>query len=228
VSEAIRRECERYGLDAAKAEVIRPAVDPQVFYPEANSKAQDGAFHVVSVGNLSWVKGFEYALEAVRLLADRGVDVRFDIIGHGPERHRLLYTIADLGLGERVRLLGRREPEEVRAHLRKADAFLLSSVTEGISNAVLEAMSTGVPVVTTDCGGMGEAVTDGVEGFVVPTRDPAAIASALTRLAADATLRIRMGDAARLRIVGEFSLSRQVERFVSLCQKNVGLRGGQA
>jgi glycosyltransferase involved in cell wall biosynthesis len=97
-----------------------------------------------------------------------------------------------------------------------ADVFLLASLSEGISNAVLEAMACGITVVTTNCGGMAEAVTDGIEGFVVPVRDPCSMAHRLEKLATDRELCRRMGLAARDRIVREFTLTRQAESFVSL------------
>ena len=94
--------------------------------------------------------------------------------------------------------------------------FVLSSLSEGISNAALEAMACGLPVVTTDCGGMREAIRDGVEGFVVPMRDPDAIAVALVRVASDEGLRQRIGQAARQRIVEAFSIERQIRAFQAL------------
>jgi colanic acid/amylovoran biosynthesis glycosyltransferase len=128
----------------------------------------------------------------------------------------VLYTIHDLDLQDHARLLGRLPAVEVRARLQRADAFVLSSLSEGISNAVLEAMSCAVPVVTTDCGGMREAVDDGVEGFVVPVRDAATMADALQKLAASPGLRERMGRAGRARIEREFTLDRQAAAFVRL------------
>jgi len=218
VSEAIREEAARYGLEHAKAHVIRPAVDPEFFLPAAKRRADDGVFRVVSTGSLHWVKGYEYALAAVRRLTGLGVPVQFDILGDGrkAEGQRLQYTILDLGLEPNVRLRGSVDRAAVRSALHEADAFLLASVSEGISNAVLEAMACGIPVVTTGCGGMREAVTDGVEGFVVPVRNPAALAAALARLARDRELRERMGGAGRERILHEFTMARQIEEFESL------------
>lgn len=218
VSEAIKREAMKYGLDPAKARVIHPAVDVDFFCPSEQCGPDDGAFRVVTTGSLVWVKGHEYALQAIRHLVDRGIAVQFDLIGDGPERQRILYTIQDLGLEERVHLHGRLEPEEVRNRLQHADAFLLSSVSEGISNAVLEAMACGLPVVTTDCGGMREAVTNNVEGCVVPVRNPKAMSQALATLREDPELRMRMGQAARKRVLQEFTLSQQIVNFAALCQ----------
>jgi glycosyltransferase involved in cell wall biosynthesis len=100
--------------------------------------------------------------------------------------------------------------------LQSAHAFLLSSLSEGISNAALEAMACGLPVVTTDCGGMREAVTDSVHGFVVPRRNPDAMAAALSRLIGNSPLRSSIGSQARERVLRDFTLNHQVDAFVRL------------
>ncbi len=216
VSEAIRDEATRYGLDPAKATVIRPAVDPDVFRPADVPRAPWERLRVVSTGDVIWRKGYEYALTAVRLLVDRGVPVQFDIIGSGRENQRLLYTIQDLQLNDYVTWHGRLGPDEVVRRLQAADVCLLSSLSEGISNAVLEGMACGLPAVTTDVGGMREAVSDGVEGILVPARDPAAIADALAELWRRPELRAAMGAAGRARVVADFRLENQVDAFARL------------
>jgi glycosyltransferase involved in cell wall biosynthesis len=219
VSGAIEAEATMHGLDRAKSRVIHPAVDPEVFRPPERARRGTGPWRVVAVGSLSWKKGFEYALRAIRLARDAGTDLELEIIGDGVDRQRLLFGIEDLGLSGCVRLSGKLPAEGVRERLQNADMFLLSSVSEGISNAALEAMAAGLPVVTTDCGGMGEAISDGVEGFVVPTRDVTQMAAALGRLAAHGELRLRMGAAARARVLGEFTLDRQVRAFAELLEE---------
>ncbi|MBX2990060.1 MAG: glycosyltransferase family 4 protein [Bacteroidetes bacterium] len=218
VSEAIMHEAMKYGLDARKAHVIRPAVDADFFSPDREGRRTMDSLRVVTTGSLIWRKGFEYALQAVQSAKKAGVAIRFDVIGDGPERQRVVYTIHDLGLHADVRLLGSQNSESVREHLRNADVFLLSSLSEGISNAALEGMSCGLPVVTTECGGMREAVDDGVEGFVVPVRDPEAMADALVKLADDEGLRKRMGGNARARIEQAFSIRDQIGKWLSLLE----------
>jgi glycosyltransferase involved in cell wall biosynthesis len=205
-----------YGLDPGKARVIHPAVDPDFFRPGDRAQSADGTVNIITTGSLAWVKGYEYALLAVRNLLDQGISAHLSIIGDGQDYSRLLYTIADLNLEGKVHLHGRLTPLEIRHRLQEADAFLLSSLSEGVSNAVLEAMACGLPVVTTDCGGMTEAVTDGVQGLVVPVRDPEAMAAALARLSADTELARRLGQAARQRILQDFTLKRQVQKFIEL------------
>ena len=217
VSEAIKREATRYGLDPAKAWVIRPAVDPDFFKPvERDQPKSRGFYQIITTGSLLWRKGYEYALLAIRSLVDKGISVRFEIIGDGPEQQRVLYTIHDLELEQYVHLVGYLPPEEVKSRLQQADVFLLSSLSEGISNAVLEAMACGLPVVTTDCGGMREAVTNGIEGFVVPVRDVEATVNALMKLWCDAGLRWKMGQAARKRILKDFTLDQHIQKWKEL------------
>jgi colanic acid/amylovoran biosynthesis glycosyltransferase len=222
VSRKILEEARAYGLDPNKASIIRPAVDPKFFRPRGEeADAAAACLRIITTGSLIWRKGHEFALLAVARLRDRGIAARMEIIGEGPERARVLYTAHDLGLDDAVTLPGRLPPEQVRDRLRAADVFLLPSLSEGISNAVLEAMACELPVVTTDCGGMGEAVDDGVEGFVVPVREPHAMAEALARLALDAGLRRQMGRAARQRVERDFDLRQQIDRWVDLCRRVV-------
>jgi colanic acid/amylovoran biosynthesis glycosyltransferase len=216
VSEAIKQQATEYGLDSSKARIIRPAVDPDFFLHNRSLARKTAPFRLLSVGSLVWVKGYEYALLSVRRLLDSGLSVQFDIVGVGPERQRILYTVHDLGLVEHVHLLGKLSPTEIREQLASADAFLLSSVSEGISNAVLEAMASGLPVVTTDCGGMREVLRDGIEGFVVPVRDVNAMAEALRRIAADEELASRLARAARQRVECELNLKEQSKQFLQL------------
>jgi colanic acid/amylovoran biosynthesis glycosyltransferase len=216
VSEAIKQEAMNYGLEPQKAWVIRPAVDPDFFCPPGQMPQKATPLHIITTGSLIWRKGYEYALLAVRQLVDEQVPICLDIIGDGRERQRLLYTIQDLGLQEVVHIHGCLAPEQVRDKLQQAHVFLLASLSEGISNAVLEAMACGLPIVTTDCGGMREAVTDGIEGFIVPVRDPQAIARAIYALEQQPDLRYQMGCAGRKRIERDFRLSQQSRQFRDL------------
>lgn len=225
VSQAILEEASLFGLDKEKTAVVRPAVDVNFFYPLNQPAPANKPFTVVSTGSLIWRKGYEYALLAMRRLKDAGIPLRYQVIGQGPEEQRLRYTIHDLGLEPQVELLGRQPPEVVRAKLQQADAFLLSSLSEGIANAILEAMACGIPVVTTDCGGLREAVSDGVEGFVVPLRQPEAMAQALHKLWQDPALRRRMGERGRARVWADFNLDKQIPQFLALFQQ--ALRSGE-
>jgi glycosyltransferase involved in cell wall biosynthesis len=216
VSEAICREATLYGLDPAKSVVIRPAVDPAVFCPAPQRRPPDGTLRVIMTGSVIWRKGYEHALSAIDRLRVCGVPVTLEIIGSGEEEQRLLYTLNDLELTDCVEWRGQLPAPAVVERLQAADVFLLASVSEGISNALLEAMACGLPVVTTDIPGMDEAVTDGMEGFIVPPRDARAMAAALEQLGQDDAARRRMGEAGRARVLSDFRLDDQVTSFEHL------------
>jgi colanic acid/amylovoran biosynthesis glycosyltransferase len=220
VSEAVREEAARYGLEHAKARVIHPAVNTDYFRPPPVAESAPEVLRVVGVGRLGWVKGYGYAIEAVASLARAGVPVTYEIIGGEPEpdtgeasdRSRLLYLIHELGLHDRVTLLGAVPPGAVRERLWASDVLLQASLSEGLPNTVLEAMACGLPVVVTDCGGLREAVDHGIEGLVCPRRSPQALADALGSLR-DRALARRMGEAGRKRVCAEFTLERQIDSF---------------
>jgi glycosyltransferase involved in cell wall biosynthesis len=124
--------------------------------------------------------------------------------------------VADAGLEDHVELVRRATSQEVARRLQGSHVYLLPSLDEGLPTVVLEAMASGVPVVATDCGGVSEAVTDGVEGLLVPPRDAEALAAALTRLWRDPELRRRMGEAGRRTATSNFTLERQLAEFHTL------------
>lgn len=216
VSDAIAEEAASLGLDREKFRIIRPAVDLEFFSPGVPKRWSPPALALISTGSLIWKKGWEYALQALRQALDNGANAHLRIVGDGPDKQRVQFTIEDLGLAERVTLLGKRPRTEVRDLLRESDAFVLASLSEGISNAVLEAMACGLPVITTDVGGMREAVQDGVEGLVVASRDATALATAIENLAVNQALRSRMGVAARAKAEAEFGLDHQTDQFLEL------------
>jgi glycosyltransferase involved in cell wall biosynthesis len=197
--------------------VNRPAVPTEKISPKDRWAANDPPI-ILAVGRLVWIKGYDYFLAALSRLKQSGIAFKAQIIGDGPLYAQLRYSIEDLNLKPEVELLGPLTSVEVLERMRRADLFVLSSHAEGISNAALEAMATGLPIVTTNAGGMPEAVRDGIDGYVVPARDIPALTDGLRSLLIDAGLRERMGRAARSRAEADFSLSRQVEVFEQLYQ----------
>jgi glycosyltransferase involved in cell wall biosynthesis len=203
--------------------VNRPAVATDRIIPKNNWAENDPPL-ILAVGRLVWIKGYDYLLAALSRLKQAGIAFRAQIIGDGPLYAPLGYSIEDLNLKPEVELLGALPAAEVLSRLRAADLFVLSSHAEGISNAALEAMAVGLPVVTTNAGGMSEAVRDGIEGYVVPVRDINALADRLKSLLTDPTQRERMGLSARSRAEAEFSLSRQAEVFEQMYQTVIANR----
>lgn len=229
VSQAVREEAVRFGLDRAKARVIHTAIDVDFFSPAPRGDRDPEELRVIGIGRLHWQKGYDLAIEAVASLARAGVPVSYEILGGEPsartgkasDRGRLLYLIHELGLEGRVRLLGRVSQEVVRDRLRASDVLLQTSHFEGHPNAVLEAMACALPVVVTDWSGVGEAVEHDVEGLVCPRGSPQVLADALGSLR-DPALARRLGDAGRQRVLAEFTLEQQLESFRRLYAEMAG------
>ncbi len=187
VSDDMAATVRSYGAPAEKILVNRPAVDTarwagvgRVDPVERGTAA--APLRVLSVGRLHWKKGFDDAIRAVAAARDAGVAVEYRIAGHGPEREKLDYLRASLGVTDEVTLLGWQDQPAVEAQLAWADAFFLPSLSEGISNSALEALAAGVPVVSTRCGGMDEVLRTPDIGTLVEVGDVAAMASALGEL----------------------------------------------
>lgn len=204
--------------------LIPPAIDASAFEPAEDSTEAEGAtvgtptrpLRILSVGRLAWIKGYTYALDAVRQLRGAGVECEYRIVGDGDYRQAVGYTVRDLEIEDRVVLVGSLPRAEIIAQMRWADVFLHAAVSEGFCNAVLEAQAMQLPVVCSDAGGLPENVVDGKTGFVVPRRDPQALAERLVRLAKDPALRRRMGRAGRKRVLQHFGVADQVEAFAHL------------
>ncbi len=159
-------------------------------FAPATEKTPSPKFRVVSAGWLKEYKGFHVVLEAVAILAARGVDVVFDLAGDGPQRVYLERLAARLGVSDRLKLHGFLDHGRLLELYRDADAFAIGSMEmpglgrqDVIPNVIAEAMAVGVPVVATDMAGIPELVEDGVDGLLVAQRDPEAMADALERLA---------------------------------------------
>ena len=198
--------------------VNRPAINPDQIKQIKTDYSLGNPVRLIIVGRLDWKKGLDYLFAAVEKLHKNGINVQLDVIGKGDLYSRLRFAIFDMGLSEHINLHGYMKPHDVMNHLVTADMFVLSSHTEGLSNAVLEAMAVGVPVITTNAGGMAEAVRDGQDGIVVPVRDSHAIYEAIKRLIADETLRKEMAISARARIISDFTLERQGRVFEEMYQ----------
>ena len=149
--------------------------------------ASPDTFLVGTVANFRAQKDYPNLLAAARLLADRSVSARVVAVGQGPQEAETRALHASLDLGDRVLLTGRRD--DAVAVMGACDAFVMASSNEGLPVAIMEALALGLPVVSTAVGGIPEAITDGVEGLLVPARDPEALAGAITRVATDPTLR---------------------------------------
>lgn len=231
LSDDLRERALDLGLDPSKVIVNNWGVDAGFFSPVPGERVpstpepQTSALRVVSVGHLHWVKGYEYALQALNEARMAGMEFLYEILGRDAGALMSVRTaIRDLELDEHVVLRGDCSRTEVRDALRAADVFMLASLSEGRCTAKLEAMAAGVPVVVTDVGGMGEGLTDGVDSVLVPSRDPKALASALLALAADPARRRKIGAEARKRALIDFGAPAGARLMVEQYQRLIDER----
>lgn len=177
---------------------------------------------ILSVARLIEKKGLGDLLAAADILRHRGRVFRLEIIGGGPLREPLKAQAKRLGLADRVRLPGAQAHDVVCLAYHRASVFVLPCVVasngdrDGIPNVLLEAMASGVPVLSTPVSGIPELIESGRDGLLVPPNDPAALAEAIDKLLASQELRERLARAARAKIESSFSLDASAERLFAL------------
>ena len=199
VSEEVRQHC--VAVDRIKpslVETIYNGIDVAEWVTASTPAKVPGTSVVATVGNIRRVKGHDVFIKAAASVVAQFPWVSFNIAGDvlEPEYFEELQTlIRDLNLSDHFHFVG--GVANLREYLSTADIFVLPSRSEGFSNAIVEAMAASLPVVATNVGGNAEAVTDGVSGFVVPSEDPGALATAIIRLLSDPSKAQEMGTAGK-------------------------------
>jgi glycosyltransferase involved in cell wall biosynthesis len=183
---------------------------------ERDRPAGAGEF-LLFVGVLRRGKGLDVLLDA---LARATTAPPLCVVGDGPERAALETQARELGIADRVRFVG--EVADPSPYYARARLFVFPSWAEGLSNALLEAMSYGLPVVATRIGGNVDVVEDGVTGLLVEPGRPADLAAALEHVLRDESLAQRLGAGARAVIRAEYTLERTAERYLQLYRSALG------
>ena len=178
---------------------------------------------VVVVANLRPEKGHDVLIEAAVPVLRRFPDARFEIVGAGPERPKLVARADARRVAHAFSFLG--HCEDVAARLAAADIFVLPSRSEAFPNAVLEAMAAGLPIVASGVGGVGELIEEGQTGMLVPPDDPGSLADRLSALMAEPTLGARLGTAARAHAQAHYSFDRMVGAFEGIYLSELARRG---
>jgi glycosyltransferase involved in cell wall biosynthesis len=184
---------------------------------------------VVSAGRLFPVKRYEDLLAATALARKSIEGLHLVLLGDGPERQRLGSLTRELGLGDIVHFPGWRE--DAARWIACADAFVLTSRSEGLPMAALEAMALGIPIIATSVGDLPEVLRGGEAGILVPVGAPQDVANAIVRLARDPLAAARVGRAGRTRVAQAYSQDAMVDAYTALYGRNgrapVGLSGGE-
>ena len=231
VAESLAKDLtERSGVDRRKVTVIHNGVDLERFSPSRADGASvpqelslEGAAVVGIIGRLTEQKGHIYFLRALRRLRDFFPGIRALIVGDGPLREQLERQAHLIGVGEHCAFLGvRQDIPEIMAAI---NVVAVPSLSEGFPYVVLEAMAMARPVVASRVSGVPEIIEDGVNGMLIPPRDPAALAAAIGFLLNHPVEASRLGQQARALVQERFSVERMVKETQDLYTALLGQRG---
>lgn len=236
ISNFFRERLLKLGFSPRRTTVHHVGVDCSKFAFRPRTKAQGESIGLLTVGRLVPKKGVEFALRALGVLKQRGQlsQFHYDIIGDGPEREALVALCAKLGLNEAVTFHGGMDHGKIAEWMQQSDLFLAPSVTaangdmEGIPTTIMEAMASGMPIVTTDHSGISELVQDSVSGFLCRERDFDKLADRLRFLSNNRELWPEFGREGRRTVEADFNIRSQnlrvIQRYNELLGKGAELR----
>lgn len=218
-----------WGVPEHKIAAIYNGVPMDAFFavpPERPAAPGDGPV-ITTLGRMTRQKAHADLLRAAKLVLARRPDARFMIAGNGYLMDELQHQAAELGIADRVAFPGMRR--DIPQALAESDVFVLSSLWEGLPVSAVEAMAAARPAVMTDVGGCAELVQNGVQGYIVPPRQPEALAEALLKTIEDPARRVAMGIAARERVRHDFDIRTLTAQYEALYEGMWRERhGGQA
>lgn len=216
VSEFLKRETiENYGVNK-EITAIPNFIDTDVFRPIDSRQlrrllAPNGEKILVHVSNFRAVKRVTDAIKAFKQVLDKGIKAKFLLVGDGPDRSECELLARELGIWQQTRFLGKQS--DLAAILSASDVFIIPSGNESFGLAALEAMACGVPVLSSDIGGLPEVNVDGKTGYIVKTGDVNALAERLHKLFTEEPLRKQMGVDALAHAVGNFTKEQLVPKY---------------
>ena len=175
LSQGMKKDLMQKGIAEANIVKITPAINTALFTRKTTLPRNPNV--IVTVARLHWIKGLDYILEALKIVKDKDFDFQYYIVGDGVEKERLQFAVHQLGLTDHVIFLGQLSSLQVKEEMEKATYYLQYSLQEGFCNAVLEAQAMGLLCIVSDAEGLSENVLDKKTGFVVPKRNPEALAT---------------------------------------------------
>ena len=202
-----------FGLEKSKSFVNEPAIHTNQFKFKQRTKLSNKLV-LITNGRLVSLKGYIFALLAIRRLISEGIDLEYRIIGSGSEKDNILFYLDRLNLTKHVSLLGSLEPIEVMKEISKADIYIACTLNEGLSNAVIETMAVGTPVISTNVNGMPELVEDGINGLVINPFSDIEIYNGIKRFINDPEIYVRFSIEGRKKVEEKFDINRQNKIFI--------------
>ena len=200
-----------------KIEVIYNGIDTDQFRPKENQDKTD-TFRILCVSRLTARKGIRYLIKAFSLLKDKYSNIKLEIVGEGDEKNNLENLAKELKLESKVYFSGLINHEKLPEIYQGSQVFVLPSLNEGMSNTMLEALASGLPVIATDTGGTKELISDGENGFIVEMKSSQDIAEKLERLIKDEELRKKMSWVSR-KIAEKLNWKKVADAYYDLYKK---------
>lgn len=222
ISEHWKRRLLELGCNDNKIVVHRMGIDCTKFSFRPPEPHPGRPIHILTIARLVEKKGVEYAIRAVAQVGQIRSNIQYQIVGDGPLREDFAALIDQLGIGDKIQLLGWKQQSEVLDLLAKADILLAPSVTsrtgdrEGIPVTLMEAMARGLPVVSTLHSGIPELIQDGISGFLVPERDVDSLAEKLSYLIGNPEIWSAMGHAGRAYVEKHYNIKKLNDRLVEI------------
>lgn len=202
-----------------KMHIVHCGIEPER-YGKAQAEERDGNT-LIFVGRLAAVKGVPMLLDAFQDLRSEHPDLKLILVGDGPDRAWIERRIAKLGLGSVVQMTGYQSQAEVANHLQQSDIFVLPSFAEGVPVVLMEAMASGLPVVTTRIAGIPELVHDGENGFVVPPGHVSALAQRINELLKSETKRKHFGLAGKAHVQKNYCIENEAKLLAQLIHQSL-------
>jgi L-malate glycosyltransferase len=227
-SPALEQETKKY-IDANKPLAITPfGVDTTQFKPNLTEKVE-GQFRIGIAKGMEPKYGIEYLLKGFKLFLDTlGSErqyVRLQLAGDGPYMTKYMKLTEDLGISDNVEFLGRIAHEDVPDFISSLHIFVISSLIESFGVSAVEAQACGVPVVATNVGGLPEVVLDGETGYLIPSKDPAALADKLLYLYKDSSEREKLGRNGRDHVINHYDWEENSKRMIDIYNEIVKVDG---
>ena len=192
-------------------------------FTPSRQQETDGPTRLLYVGRFSKPKNVETLIEAADLLSRTDVgDFELELVGNGEQRPILEHLVSERGMGRLVRFSGWVPRDIIADCYRHADVFVTATTWEGMPNTVLEAMACGLPIVGTRASGLQDLVQESVNGYLVPTRDPTALAEALGLLIENGHERRRMGRQSRKLVERQFAWEQIAAQYVTIYEQVLG------
>ncbi len=223
VSQRLKKELmDKFHIAEEKITVASIYTDGQKFSSLKRQKPPKSAgdeFIFLTVGRLVPVKNIGLQIEAISEVVKKYSEIELWVVGSGPEEEKIKTKIEKLGLGDKVKLLGQKSPEDLEKIYVEADAFLLTSDYEGWGMAIIEAASFALPIIMTDVGCAGEVIKDKENGLIIPVGDKEKLVEAMIRIIEDEKLAQEIGTGASLAIKNLLSKEQTLQLYKASWEK---------